>query len=100
MISAIKTMLTCRWAARHIHSYLDADPSAPLAPQEVRRLEAHLATCQRCAAAAEDFRQVQWALARWSECRVVDPASVSRVRAVAAQLLADDWDEQPCGGDR
>jgi hypothetical protein len=46
MMSAIATMLTCHWSARRIQRYLDSDPATPLEPGEVRRLEAHLATCE------------------------------------------------------
>ncbi len=90
MMSKITTMLTCRWAARRIQRYLDADPSAPLAPAEVRRLRAHLATCRRCSAAAEEYRGVTRALTRWSQRRLPDPAMVARVRVGAERLITED----------
>jgi len=90
MMSTITTVLTCRWSARRIQRYLDADPSAPLAAEEVRRLETHLATCARCSAAAADYRGVRRALARWSQRRTPDPAMVMRVRLTAERLIAED----------
>jgi anti-sigma factor RsiW len=89
MISALSTMLTCHWSARRIQRYLDADPSAPLEPGEVHRLEEHLATCERCSAAAEEHRGLRRALARWSQ-RGADPAAVARLRLAAERLLAED----------
>ncbi len=90
MMSTITTVLTCRWSARRIQRYLDVDPSAPLAAEEVRRLEAHLATCARCSAAAAEYRGVRRALARWSQRRTLDPAMVVRVRLSAERLIAED----------
>ncbi len=90
MMSTITAMLTCRWSARRIQRYLDADPTAPLAAEEVHRLEAHLATCARCSAAAEEYRGVRRALARWSQRRIPDPAMVVRVRLAAERLIAED----------
>lgn len=90
MISTISTMLTCHWSARRIQRYLDADPSAPLEPDEVRRLEQHLATCQRCSAEAQEHRGMRRALALWSQRRGPDPAAVARLRLAAERLVAED----------
>lgn len=90
---SIRAMLECRWSARRIQRYLDADPAASLGPAQVRRLEAHLATCARCSAAAEEYRGLSRALSRWSQARLPDPDAVDRLRAVADRLAADD-DEQ------
>ncbi len=90
MISALSTMLTCRWAARRVHRYLDVDPAAPLEPAEIRRLEAHLATCARCSAALDDLRGLRRVLAGWTQRRDPDPAAVARLQMKAAELLAED----------
>jgi len=90
MMSSLSTMLTCHWSARRIQRYLDADPAAPLEPAEVQRLEAHLATCEKCAAAAEEYRGLRRALVRWSQRRMPDPALTARVRVAAERLLAED----------
>lgn len=89
-MTSIRAMLACRWSARRIQRYLDADPSAPLGPAEVRRLEAHLATCQRCAGDAADQRALRRALARWSRARMPDQHAVERLRQVAEDLIAQD----------
>lgn len=90
MMSSISTMLTCHWSARRIQRYLDADPSALLGVTEVQRLEQHLATCAKCSAAAEEYRGVRRALARWSRRRLPDPAMTARVRLAAERLMAED----------
>ncbi len=90
MMSSLSTMLTCHWSARRIQRYLDADPAALLEPDEVQRLEAHLATCEKCAAAAEEYRGVRRALTRWSQRRMPAPAITARVRLAAERLMAED----------
>ncbi len=89
-MSMLSTMWTCHWAGRRIQRYLDADPGAPLTAQETHRLQTHLATCAKCASAAEDFRGLRRALATWSQRRTPDPQLVARVRDTARQLIAED----------
>lgn len=89
-MSSLSTMLTCHWSARRIQRYLDVDPAAPLQAREVERLEAHLATCEKCAAAAEEYRGVRRALARWSQQRMLDPAVTARVSRAVERLMAED----------
>lgn len=76
--------LSCHWAGRRLNRYLDADPSAPLSPKEVARLEAHLAVCARCGPAYADLRRVKTALGSWE--RTPDPAAVSRLQALVDEL--------------
>ncbi len=90
MMPSLSTMLTCHWSARRIQRYLDADPAALLEQGESQRLEAHLATCEKCAAAAEEYRGVRRALARWSQRRMPDPAITARVRLGAERLMTED----------
>jgi anti-sigma factor RsiW len=90
MISSISTMLTCHWSARRIQRYLDADPAALLDSAEVQHLEAHLATCEKCAAAAQEYRGVRRALLGWSQRRTPDPAIAARVLLAAERLMAED----------
>ncbi len=89
MIRSLTMMLTCHWSARRIQRYLDADPSAPLDPAEVRRLEAHLAHCDKCATVANEYRHLNRALARWSGQRLPDPAAVQRMYAVVDRLVEE-----------
>jgi len=87
MSSSLRQMLTCHWSARRIQRYLDADPSAPLTPGEVRRLEEHVATCERCQEVLREHRMLHRALSVWSRRRsVVDPAAVDRLRLVLDEL--------------
>ncbi len=90
MITAIRTMLTCRWSARRIQRYLDADPAAALAPHEQRRLAEHLATCARCTEAADQYRGLQRALLRWSARRAPDPAVAARLQRYTEQVMSRD----------
>lgn len=88
MISMVRSMVTCRWAARRIQRYLDSDPAAPLDVAELRRLEAHLAVCARCGPRVEEYRALRSALVQWSERRGPDPQLVARVHDVAERLIA------------
>lgn len=87
MITNLRSMLTCRWAARRIQRYLDSDPSGRLDPTEVERLEAHLAECGRCTGRVEEYRALSAALRRWSVQLVPDPALVARMREEAERLI-------------
>lgn len=90
MISTVARMLTCHWSARRVQRYLDADPSAPLEPAEVRRLEAHLATCDKCTTLAEDFRQLDTALSRWAARRLPEDSSLARLHTVVDRIVDGD----------
>lgn len=90
MIRAILMAVTCHWSARRLQRYLDADPAALLDPSEIRRLEAHLAECDRCRAAASEFRQIDSALSRWALRRMPDPDSVTRMHNVVDRLVRGD----------
>ncbi|MGB0101929.1 MAG: zf-HC2 domain-containing protein, partial [Nocardioides sp.] len=75
----------CHWSARRIQRYLDSDPAAPLTPGEITRLEAHVATCERCEELMHQHRLLHRAFSLWSG-RPVDPASVDRMRTVLDDL--------------
>lgn len=90
MISTLRMMATCRWSARRIQRYIDADPAAPLGPGELRRLESHLAVCERCTAAVNESRGIKAALARLADRRTPDPARIARLRLQAHQLSHGD----------
>lgn len=86
MNGSVRQMLTCHWSARRIQRYLDFDPAAPLTPGEVVRLEAHLATCEKCSDVLREHRALSRALALWSGRRGVDPAAVHRLRGFIDEL--------------
>ncbi len=87
MSGALRQMITCHWTARRIQRYLDADPSAPLTPGEVTRLEEHVAACARCSEVMRQHRLLSGALSLWSRRRPVDPATVDRMRTVLDELV-------------
>ena len=89
MISYLRMMITCRWAARRLGRYLDADPSAPLDPAELRRLEAHLETCERCSAVLADYRNLSRALAGWTRDRAPDPDTMARMHDLLDELTTE-----------
>lgn len=86
----IVNMWTCHWARRRLQRYLDADPSAPLTSAEVHRLQAHLATCERCSQVEREYRGLSGMLQGWATARQPDPALVARVRLTAERLTSED----------
>lgn len=86
MRPGIGAMLTCRWAARRIQWYVDADPSSPLTADEERRLAAHLAICARCAELAASHRWLRATLGDTARRPQPDPASVARLRERAERI--------------
>ena len=90
MISSVRMMLTCHWSARRIQRYLDQDPSATLARAQVRRLEDHLAVCEKCRQVAAEHQVLNRALARWSGQQLPDPGSLARLHAVLDRLVNED----------
>ena len=89
MIRTARQMLTCRWSARRLQRYLDADRSAPLGPEEVARLEEHLATCERCSQALAEHRLLRRVLSGLGQGAPVRPEAVDRVRTLLDDLAGD-----------
>ncbi len=90
MIRTMRMIVTCHWSARRIQRYLDSDPAALLDSSEIRRLEAHLAECDKCRAAATEYRQIDSALSRWASRRMPDPDSVTHMHEVVDRLVRGD----------
>lgn len=90
MINTVRSMLTCRWAARRIQRYLDSDPAAALPAAEVDRLEAHLAECARCSGRAEEYRALGQALREWSNLHAPDPHRVTRLYETAERIASQE----------
>jgi anti-sigma factor RsiW len=90
MIMSLRSMLTCRWAARRIQRYLDDDPAARLDRLELARLEAHLAVCARCSGRAEQYRALQLALRSWADQQAPDPGLVARLHDAAERVITQE----------
>lgn len=88
MITSLRRMVTCHWTARRIQRYLDADPSAPLTPGEIARLESHLAVCERCTRLSEEHRVLHRALSHWPGRALPDEEAVARLRGFVDELMS------------
>ncbi|OLT20525.1 hypothetical protein BJF81_04370 [Ornithinimicrobium sp. CNJ-824] len=87
MKQSLRQMLECRWSARHVQRYLDADPSASLTPQEVQRLEEHLDVCARCTQVVQEHRALHHALTlTLGPTSLPDEDAVDRLRRFVAGL--------------
>ncbi len=92
MRQSLRQMLVCRWSARRIQRYLDADPSALLTPGEIAKIESHLARCEKCTQTAEEHRALHRALSQWPGRQAPDAEAIARLRSFVDQLAED---EQP-----
>lgn len=98
MKQSVRLMLECHWSARHVQRYLDADPSAPLTPQEAQRLEEHLAVCERCTGVVQEHRALRRALSMTlGPADLPDEESVGRLRRFVADLTQDEGPQQGPG---
>lgn len=88
-MTVVPRMMTCRWAARRLQRYLDQDPSGLLPDADLRRLEAHLATCEKCQGLASEYRSVSGMLARLSLTCEPDVATIERVQQ-RLELVLDE----------
>lgn len=90
MMTMVRRMVTCRWAARRIQRYLDADPAALLEPAEIARLEAHMADCARCTGRATEYRVLAKSLRSWSDSHPPDAGIVARLHETAQRISSAD----------
>ncbi len=89
MISSLHTMFTCLRSARRIGRYLDNDPAAPLTPAEVKRLEDHLAVCEKCSRVTAEHRALHRAFSRWSQQRLPDEAALARMHDTLDRITSE-----------
>ena len=87
-ISEVMSMPECRWVRSHLTQYLDRDPSAPLNDEELNRLEAHIAICEKCAAISEDYRETSKALSQYR--KHVDQESIERLSNSLKKLTSEE----------
>lgn len=90
MKQSLRQMITCHWSARRIQRYLDADPSAPLTPGEVARLEAHLSECEKCTQLSAEHRALHRALSMWPGAPTPDEQQIQRMRGFLNTLTDSD----------
>ncbi len=87
-ISEVMSMPECHWVRAHLIRYIDRDPSAPLSDEELTRLQAHIAICNKCSAISEEYRETSEAL---SQLRThVDEDSIARLSASLKKLTLED----------
>ncbi len=90
MITSLRRMLSCHWSARRLDRYLDHDPTAPLTPAEIQRLEDHLAVCEKCRGVTAEHRALRRALSRWSLQRLPDEAALARLHATLDRITSEE----------
>ncbi len=90
MITTLRSMWACHWSARRIQRYLDADRGLPLTADEVRRLEQHLAVCERCGAVVEEHRVLRVVADRWTRRTVPDPEAVRRLHQAMDRIVVEE----------
>jgi len=87
-ISEVMSMPECRWVRSHLTQYLDRDPSAPLSDEELARIQAHIAICDRCSAISEDYRETARALSQYR--KHIDQESIERLSNSLRKLTSEE----------
>lgn len=87
-ISEVMSMPECHWVRAHLIRYLDRDPSAPLSEEELTRLQAHIAICDKCAAISDEYRETSKALSQFRT--QVDKESIERLSNSLKKLTLED----------
>jgi len=90
VITWMWTLMECRHAVSRVERYLDADPSAPLRPDERERLVAHLAVCDRCSRAAARHQVLRASLRRLGDHHLPDPVAVARLQHLVHTIATDE----------
>lgn len=89
-MTSIGQMRECRRTAKNLQRFLDRDPSAPLSDEDRRRVELHLAECEKCTALSEEYQVLHQSLQHLGASMEPDPASVDRVRLALERALEAD----------
>jgi len=87
-ISDVISMPECHWVRAHLIRYLDRDPAAPLSPEELVRLETHIAICDKCASISDEYRETSKALGQLRAH--VDQESIARLSASLEKLTLEN----------
>lgn len=78
--------IRCRRTGKLLSRYLDMDPDALLSREEIVRVRAHLAECEKCTSTMKDMSRIKASL-RWiGESQLPDQSSLSNLRAILERL--------------
>jgi len=86
-MTSIGQLMECRRTARNLQRFLDRDPSAPLSDEDRRRVEVHLAECEKCAALSEEYQVLHRSLEVLGATMEPEPEAVDRVRLALQKAL-------------
>lgn len=86
-MTSIVQMRECRRTAKNLQRFLDRDPSAPLSNEDRRRVEIHLAECEKCSALSEEYQVLHQTLQHLGASMEPDPEAVDRVRLALERAL-------------
>lgn len=90
MISRIAFAMRCKWTTRRLQRYIDMDPAATLSAQDIIRVRAHLAECEKCSTSVDDYKRMNIAL-RWvGKNTAPDESSLERLREKLRQITLAD----------
>jgi anti-sigma factor RsiW len=81
-----REMWNCRWSSLRLQRYLTSDVDARLDAKDFRRIEAHVAQCERCTTSLKEYRGLTRGLAGWAARRVPDADAIERARETARTL--------------
>ncbi len=92
-MSSITFAIRCKWTTRHLQRYIDMDPAANLSAQDITRVRAHLAECEKCRTSVDDYKRMNAAL-RWiGKNTVPEEASLKRLKEKLNQITLTGGEE-------
>lgn len=86
-MTSISQMRECRRTAKNLQRFLDRDPAAPLSDDDRRRVEAHLAECEKCRTLSAEYQALHASLRDLGSAMAPDDAAVDRVKAALDRAL-------------
>lgn len=91
-MTSIHQLRECRRTARNLQHFLDRDPSAPLSDADRRRVEVHLAECEKCSTLSFEYRALHASLQELGSAMAPEPEVVDRVKAALDRALQAEGD--------
>lgn len=80
LIHQLHQLRECRRTARNLQRFLDRDPCAPLSDEDRRRVQVHLAECEKCATLSFEYQALHTSLQQLGAAMAPEPEVVDRIK--------------------
>jgi predicted anti-sigma-YlaC factor YlaD len=86
-MTSIRQLRECHRTAKKLQFFLDRDPSAPLSDEDRRRVQAHLAECEKCSTLSSEYQALHASLQQLGSSMTPEPQVVDRVKVALNRAL-------------